>query len=149
MMENHLHDNVITFTLRFSRSLATIFAIGDGRKIFETLPVLKGPADNYIGGSWDFSPFLLNQEEPLPFNNQPILYASGTCPEPKPQDDGKGTTSTNMIACPNPRPSGDLRSRGTLVSLVFSALSNPGTTDLMQMPLSPNPANDNSYAGGP
>lgn len=172
MMENHLHDVCVTFTLRYEQSLTSIIAVQSAAylarfanpystdpppqtagQIIARLPVYAGPDNNYTGGDWDFSTVIgsltgTNPKVALPFNNRSILFQSSTCPDPTPQADGKGTPTTTVIRSPNPRPMGDLRTRGSLVSLVTAALTNPGSVNLMKMPIDPTITNT-SFVGGP
>ena len=164
MMENHLHDICVTFTLRYQRSFASMMAatstnyvskwLGNSGasatgplEVVHQLPVFTGPDNDYWGGKWDFSS-ILTPNVVLPFNNRSILYQSNSCPDPEPDPSGGGSPVTENILCPNPRPVGDYRSRGNLISLVMTALTNPGSVQLMKMPINPDITND-TFTGGP
>lgn len=160
MMENHLHDVCVTFTLRYTRSLATIMAvqslnyigtaIGGGASVtvsqfLSRLPVFTGPDNDYSGGYWDFSNLLLSGVEfDLPYSGKPILFQSSHSPDPNPNT---GKSGISDFVSQNPRPMGDARSRGTLVSLVTAALSNPGSTAGLTMPVNPNNTLATFYGG--
>lgn len=139
MLDHNLEVNSVTFTLRYERSLAAIFAVRPNNfdSWLESLPVLAGPMQTnpdgtpiggYLGGAWDF--VVAGDAPDLPFAGRPVLWWDDLCPtavDPTLPPEAGGAT----VLSPNPRPYGDLRSRGTLVEMVFAALSNPGSGYLM------------------
>ncbi len=134
--------------------------------------VYRGPQCNVVGGNFDFVsdilPGLPNSSRvedgapALPFDKQMILTPCPTTEEPRPASivqlpvrDYPLIRSGSVITSPNPKPIGDNRSRGAvvtpksdnpqpqepgkccdinllLVPLVFSALSAPATNSDMR-----------------
>lgn len=115
-------------------------------------PVFVGPPETINGAPWGFSGAFAtglpttataNGAPRLEFEGRTILTRSPTCINPDPS---LPADNPNVIGSPNPRPAGDNRSRGSipipggngnaqaLASLVFSALTNPGSADLLTYP---------------
>jgi hypothetical protein len=138
-------DNYVTFHLRYSNTLAVILATTQlpGRPaaadLFERLPVLSGPEHETIGGEWNFTgPGVGGPLVALPGIPTPVLGMAGagtaghvlltknpTSPEPNPT---AAPGANAPLPTLNPRPYADHRSRGSWTSLVYAALTTPGTT---------------------
>jgi hypothetical protein len=132
MMETDYANNAVRFTLRYEQSLAGIFyAKSTGvTDLLSALPVIQGPTSNVTGGSYDFVaglPWAAARVPTLEFANRPVLWWDNACDDPDPN----GPLPGPLGPCPNPRPYGDLRSRGTLTELVFAALTQPGSSRFM------------------
>lgn len=155
-------DNHVTFQLRYSNTLAVVMATSllPGRPaasdLARSLPVLWGPAEGVEGGKWNFTGPAVGNDLLAGFDTGlpvPDLMASGYAnrtlltkndvsipPDPNVEILGPGPTL-------NPRPHADARSRGSWVSLVYSALTTPGTTFDMTYPKPPASTNIDRYRG--
>lgn len=84
----------------------------------ESLPVFSGPSMTSKAADWDFE-FLVGAIKPVSLADlagKVMLTDSPTCPDPITGVDGPSKSY---------RPTGDARSRGTLVRMVTAALANP------------------------
>lgn len=178
MAEYDAADNWVRCTIRYKWScLSAVVQIASVPRtpdlsFYDKLVVYRGPQCNVIGGNFDFvSPVLPGLPDSsvvaggapsLPFNRQPILTPCPIVNEPKPTPIVQNPVPDypigivgNPIRSPNPKPIGDERSRGAvvtpktlslptpvpgkccdinllLVPLVFSALSAPATNSDMR-----------------
>ncbi|QEG29296.1 hypothetical protein GobsT_40910 [Gemmata obscuriglobus] len=152
-------SNVLTFTLRYSTSLAWALASTqaagrpDADQLYDLLPVLSGPREEVVGGKWDFTGtgvgygFSLLPGLPVPVLEdhytgrvQITKHDVSRVPDPY-APAGSGEEGPTL----NPRPAADSRSRGTWCQLVYSALSLPGTTFDQLYPKPP--ASNDKYRG--
>lgn len=152
-------------------------SVGTG-SIFDSLAVYRGPQCNVVGDKFNFVDPLIpgipssskaDAGAPqLPFKGSMILTACPTTPKPAPDDVTQNPPpepilkNAPSIASPNPKPPGDNRSRGAVVSpgpsgvvgtatptasikccdkvlalipLVYAALSAPATDAEMRFPI--------------
>ena len=144
----------VTFVLRMNRSLATACntVVGDGVREVGKLPVFAGPDNTAIGGKFDFKATpppgglvgLIDGAIPLPeleFAGKTLLTPAVVSPDPNPTVVGPGETGPTK----NPRPTGDARSRGSLVRMVTAALASPSETGPATFVL---PTDANRFTGG-
>jgi hypothetical protein len=119
--------------------------------MYKDVALYAGPKDEVIGGEWGFTGRLVpgipsNAKSvgspQLQFAGKTILTHDSVCRDPDPS---LVAGSEPVVAAGNPRPPGDFRSRGTLQSLVFAALSDPGSENGMTFPL---PTAANAFTGG-
>lgn len=172
MIEYDASDNWVRVTQKFEATwlevaaAAGVAAAGASRPNLLNSPLFAGPAPELIGGQWEFagarSPAPGGGPVPsLPFAGSTILTTDTTAPIIGPLGVPVGTVPPVDM---NPKPEGDLRSRGPvvrgrnpagrvlangewfgdlvsdlLVPLVFSALTNPGSTSQTVFPAT-NPA---------
>jgi hypothetical protein len=120
--------NELTFSLQYSRSLATILSpAGAGAGVLAAQPVFGNLPQTITGGDWDArlptDPVLLppTPTPDLAFGGRAILTTAAFVPAPNPKPLPVG----GPVSTPNPRPAGDARSRGTLSWLVFQTLAAP------------------------
>jgi hypothetical protein len=139
--------NEVVFTIKYNQALASILVLGAGAAALNNIPLYKGPPQAVIGSAWGFAAL------PIPggiggiggpalpvleFNNQVAIngptsaFAGAALP-----------LATDPTA--DVRPSGDSRSRGSLVWLVSQSLATPPTI-ATQTYLQPTPAN--KFTGG-
>lgn len=120
----------VTLILRLRRTLFAITApvalggAGQASALSQTA-VFSGPDDFVVGGAWDFAlnAGILGVKMPtLEFAGKTILTDSPVVQSPDPR---LPAGASRVIDTPNPRPSGDARSRGSLCWMVWQALANP------------------------
>jgi hypothetical protein len=141
-----LEKREVTFMLSLSRSIMTITTVGDGAAAIDALPVFSGPSMTTVGGNWDFLPAtapLAPALKPpnLEFAGKTILTPDDPSPDPDPAGGGAGPLGPTK----NHRPSGDARSRGSLVRMVTAALASPAETGPSTFVL---PNDGNRFVGG-
>ncbi len=139
---NHA-DRTVICRVGFTRSLITgaavfkTLAIRDNNGIIRrgvnTLDVINGPTDNLFGRPFPNPalPGLPAGTAPPPseFDGRPILSLADSVVNPDP---ALPLGAGGIVPSPNPRPIGDFRSRGSIYSLIFSALSVPGSSILQE-----------------
>ena len=148
MLEWDAASNEVRMTLRYKTCLVTA-AASDTAKTLAKLYLLTGPPEEVRGADWNYTGVLgtnkdalgpliakldlvpgirdmINTKPVLPkpdlsrWVNRPILTRNQKTAGADPR---KGVESVDYS--PNPRPSGDHRSRGTLYQMVYSALTTP------------------------
>jgi hypothetical protein len=133
--------NEIVFILKFHRSLAMAITNPLGVKVGDQ-PVFSGPREDYVGGEADFEVgaglglIRVNVIDLANFKGKTILTTNRTVSDPDPTVPAAVGPLGN-IATPNPRPSGDARSRGSLVALVTQTLATPSETGPTTFPAAP------------
>lgn len=117
-------SNEVVFHLKYSSALATVLTFGAGGAALRNIPIYEGPKGNLQlkGGAWSFTGGaapggVIGTVPDLPFTGKTTLARGYTC------DDPLGVDGT--VITPDVRPSGDSRSRGSLVWLVSQALATP------------------------
>ncbi|VTR92151.1 unnamed protein product [Gemmata massiliana] len=163
-------SNAVQFTVRY-RTCMTTGAIVNAERMFSELPVYTGPTEIFAGEAWNFiSSGIPGVPDPgagggvaggqagfagalaalraqaqvpkLPFAKHGILARSGTTLDPNPLN----APGNNWVESPNPRPSGDQRSRGTLYQMVYAALTTPQGSGFKLFPQPVNP--EHGLTGG-
>lgn len=134
--------NEIIFTVKFSRSLKSVglggFAGGPGLDGIRSQAVFAGPPETFSGNGFIFRPPVPGGVAPpaLEFDGRTVLTTAATCVNPDP---ALPRGAAAVVSTPNPRPTGDARSRGTLAWLVFQSLASPAETSTHTYPLPNNP----------
>lgn len=144
MIEYDAADNWVRCTLRYKvGALSPGVGIG-GISMLSQLPLIDGPPEAVIGVTPVFPLSIIG----LPFLGRPfvdktVLTTAGKVIDPNPTIKGSGGP---IIDSPNPKPSGDNRSRGSvndpsanivssyLIPMVFAALNDPGSQALTTFP---------------
>jgi hypothetical protein len=121
MTEYDAAANVVRFTIRYRTNLAG--APGAAFPNIRQLPIFAGPGENVVGASWNFIGGIPGMPHPLGALGVPDIGLDGKViltTSPSIIDAGGGPIRT-----PNPRPSFDSRSKGTLANLVYTSLATP------------------------
>lgn len=139
----------VSFVIRYSRNLITVATFGAGAAGLRRQPVYDGPKDVVVGAPWDFRTDLVTRvvSPTLEFAGKTVLTDRSVTPDPNPAI--LPPIVPPNIPTGNPRPSGDARSRGSLIQLVWQALADPvesfdgqGTHSYVL------PTNANRFSGG-
>lgn len=145
-IQYNAEEHMVQFLLRYEHSGAMLIAArasggGGFAGTVDTLPLFAGPKDTTIGGPSTFNiPGLPDLSDK--WSGRTILTNEATCADPDPSFPAFFAPSVNT---PVPRPPGDYRSRGTLVSMVTNALTNPDGTNLQSWP---RPTDATKFTGG-
>jgi hypothetical protein len=151
-------DNYVTFSLKYN---STLFVMGVTSGVLsaplfygpDDLPVLGGPAPTVRGGEWNFNGPAIGSTSFVGSTGAGLLIAP-TLEEMKDKVliTKESISSPPSLSAPpdslpagptiSPRPHADYRSRGCWASLVYTALSTPGTTYDMYYPKPPGGLND-------
>lgn len=157
MIEYDGADDWVRCTIRYKWSClsATVLRVDNlpsPGTFYDNVAVYRGPSCNVVGDNFDFVnqfPFLTiglpgipataaSPDAPqLPFDDQMILTGCPTTEEPKPKaitqnpvPDRPLERNGTVIPSPNPKPPGDNRSRGNVVTNAYMAANppSPGST---------------------
>lgn len=139
----HLESRELTFILRLNQSVITATAFS-GVDTLTNLPVFSGPSMTTVGGKRDFKPPVVAPPPGIElratgFEGRTLLTADDRARDPRPF--GAGDVGPTK----NHRPSGDARSRGSLVRMLTAALASPAEFETATFDL---PNNDNRFTGG-
>ncbi|MBY0458529.1 MAG: hypothetical protein K2V38_14410 [Gemmataceae bacterium] len=133
ILEHDASLNSVALHLFFRQSVLTANLISDDA-FYRELPVLNGPADQVTGGLWQYR--IGGKNLPLPYAGKAILTKDSIVPNPDPA--AAGTPDERVrVNTPHPRPSGDARSRGSLVRFVQAALARPSEFTSITFPTPP------------
>lgn len=154
LLEYDAADNWVRCTVRYKVGMLTpsgtsipITGFSGIRDLINESRVLNGP-DHFVEGGSPILPipvFALPIDGASKFINRTILTSAGAVIDPDPAGPAGG--AAKVISSPNPKPPGDNRSRGAaqrrygdgsnaviqdwLIPMVFTALSDPGSRDLV------------------
>lgn len=146
LVQYNAEEHMVQFIVRYEHTglmLLSARALGGGAtSAVDTMPIFAGPKEDTIGGTSTFSVVGLPTASDK-WSGRWILTSSDVVPDPNPAVPAFPFPS--IVTTPVPRPPGDYRSRGTLVSMVTNALTNPDGFNYQQWAL---PADDNKFIGG-
>jgi hypothetical protein len=136
----HLENREVTFILRMNQSVITATAFS-GVDTLANLPVYAGPVMTAKGADMDFRPPVFGAPPGLII--PPFGYKGKTLLTADP--DGPDTETGIPGPTKNHRPSGDARSRGSLVRMLTAALASPAEVGPSTFVL---PDDTNRFTGG-
>lgn len=139
-------EKEVTYVVRYRQTFKAIVTVGEGKDALGNFPPFGNIPDQVVGAPFDFTGgSIVNfPQPPLEFAGKTILTDRVRSLDPDPS-----VKNPKEVETGNPRPCGDARSRGSLVNLVWQALtsspeSNVGTgSHTYKLP-----TNDNRFTGG-